>query len=166
MATSALNDLERLRDRFDPESSLRKLKCLRRLARTRLAQANQVRRLHEVLCFLRAYPDGPDVLQVVEAMLQRFDRRADLRTHRDELAYSGIAGTLLWFPFFYPTARWLAQRWPDRLLLERGDTKAGESIATLLPALLTPLESHGLREAKLDGFAALDAVRGSEGEGK
>ena len=89
-------------------------------------------------------------------------RRADLCAHRDALAYSGIAGTTLWFPFFYPTALWLAQRWPTRLVLERADTEAGDSIADQLPALLTPVEAHGLRESKLPGFEALDAVRGRE----
>ena len=113
MATSALTDLERRRDRFDPASARLKLKRLRELKRTRLARADQVRRLHEVLCFMRAYPDNADVLGAVEAMLARFDRRADLRAHRAALAYSGIAGTTIWFPLLLPTALWLAQRWPD-----------------------------------------------------
>ena len=162
MATSALTDLERRKDRFDPGSGRIKLKRLRELQRTRLARAEQVQRLHEVLCFMRAYPDDAAVLDAVEAMLARFERRADLRAHRDALAYSGIAGTTIWFPFFYPTALWLAERWPGRLVLERADTEAGDSIADLLPALLTPVEAHGLREAKLPGFAALDAVRGRD----
>jgi hypothetical protein len=162
MATSALTDLERRKDRFDPASARLKLKRLRELARTRLARADQVQRLHEVLCFMRAYPDNADVLRAVEAMLARFDQRADLRAYRAALAYSGIAGTTIWFPFFYPTALWLAQRWPARLVLERADAEAGESIADLLPALLTPVEAHGLRESKLPGFEALDAVRGRE----
>lgn len=162
MATSALAMLERLRDRFDAPSTQRKLRCLQTLARARLGRADQVRRLHEVLCFLRAYPDSAEVLRRVDSMLARFGRRADLRAHRDALAYSGIAGTTLWFPFFYPTALWLAGRWPGQLVLERADAVAGAAIGTLLPALLTPVEAHGLREAKLDGFAALDAVRGAE----
>jgi hypothetical protein len=162
MATSALTDLERRRDRFDPVSARSKLKRLRELARTRLARADQVRRLHEVLCFMRAYPDNAEVLGAVEAMLARFDQRADLRAHRAALAYSGIAGTTIWFPFFYPTALWLAQRWPTRFVLERADAEAGDSIADLLPALLTPVEAFGLRESKLPGFEALDAVRGRE----
>jgi len=47
-------------------------------------------------------------------------------------------------------------------VLERADAEAGESIADLLPALLTPVEAHGLRESKLPGFEALDAVRGRD----
>jgi hypothetical protein len=162
MATSALRQLERRKDRFDAASVRIKLQCLRQLARARLASADQVRRLHELLCFMRAYPDSTEVLRAVDSILNGFDRRHDLRAHREALAYSGIAGTTLWFPFFYPTALWLAQRWPDQLVLERADATAGESIASLLPALLTPVEAHGLRESKLPGFAALDAVRGND----
>jgi hypothetical protein len=162
MSLSALTALERRKDRYDAASARAKCALLRRLRRARLPRAEQVRRLHEVLCFLRAYPDDAAVLREVEAMLAAFGRRADLRAHRDALAYSGIAGTVLWFPFFWPTARWIVQRWPRALVLERGDAVAGERIAELLPTLLTPIEAHGLREAKLGGFAALDAVRGAE----
>jgi hypothetical protein len=162
MTPSALTDLERCRDRFDRAVIRTKLARLKQLARCRLGGADQVRRLHELLCFMRAYPDSPAVLRAVTGMLQAFDRRADLRAHRDELAYSGIAGTLLWFPFFYATACWLAERWPGQLCLDRSDATAGGSIESLLPALLSPVEAAGLREAKLTGYAALDSVRGSE----
>lgn len=162
MATSALAALERCRDAYEERSTARKLDCLRRLARARLATPGQVQRLHEALAFLRAYPDSAEVLRTVRAMLVRFDRRADLRAHRDALAYTGIAGTVLWFPFFHATAQWLVQRWPRVLVLERADAAAGASIAHWLPALLTPLEGQALREMRLDGFAMLDAVRGRE----
>ena len=121
-----------------------------------------MQRLHEVLCFMRAYPDNATVLRAVESLLRGFARRADVRARRDALAYTGIAGTTLWFPFFYPTALWLAQRWPTRLVLERADAVAGTSIADVLPALVTPVEAHGLREARLGGYEMLDAVRGTE----
>jgi hypothetical protein len=159
-AAAALTALERLKTRFETAITPVKLRHLRALARLRLRSADQVRRLHELLCFMRAYPDSAALLKQVEAMLARFARRSDLRVHRDELAYTGIAGTTLWFPFFYPTACRLAQRWPALLTLDRTDTVAGRSIAGMLPALLTPVEMQGLREAKLGGFEALDRVRG------
>ena len=160
MPSSPLSALERRRLRYRPGLAARRLALLRQLDRTSLATAQQVQRLHELLCFLRAYPDDERVLQQVERMLGRFERRADLRAHRDELAYSGIAGTTIWFPFFYPTARWLATRWPDALQLDRTDTVAEEAIAKLLPALMSPLEAHALRESHLPGFTALDRLRG------
>lgn len=160
MTARALADLERHRDDYAPDAAERKLTALRTLARSRLRTADQVRRLHEVLCFLRAWPDSAAVLHEVERLLTGFERRADLRAHRDALAYSGIAGTAIWFPFFYPTARWIAQRWPEALQLDRNDAEADESIGKLLPALVTPLEAHALRELHLSGYVALDRLRG------
>lgn len=160
MTARALADLERHRDEYTADASARKLAALRTLARCRLRTADQVRRLHEVLCFLRAWPDSAAILRQVERLLAGFERRVDLRAHRDALAYSGIVGTVIWFPFFYPTAQWIAQRWPGALRLDRNDTVADESIGKLLPALVTPLEAHALRESHLSGYAALDRLRG------
>ena len=160
MTARALAALELHRDEYTPDAAARKLVALHALARSRLRSADQVRRLHEVLCFLRAWPDNAAVLHEVERLLAGFERRADLRAHREALAFSGIAGTVIWFPFFYPTARWIAQRWPDALRLDRNDAAADESIGKLLPALVTPLEAHALREAHLSGYAALDRLRG------
>ena len=160
----ALAALERRKDRFGSGAAAAKLALLRRLDRARLSTAAQVTRLHELLCWMRAYPDDDSVLRQVRQMLGRFAQRADLRTFRDELAFSGIAGTVLWFPFFYPTARWIAARWPRALRLDRADSVAQESIEKLLPALVTPLEAQALREAHLPGFRALDRLRGKHGD--
>jgi hypothetical protein len=154
----ALAALERRKDRYGYADE--KLALLKRLAHAQLSTAAQVRRLHELLCFLRAYPDDARVLSRVEAMLERFDRRADLRRHRDALAYSGIAGTLGWFPFFYPTAVWLARRWPQALRFDRRDAVAEQSLTRALPLLVTPIESAALRESRLPGYAAIDRLRG------
>lgn len=160
MSARTLAALERRRDRYGGDAAAAKHSLLTALARTTLATSEQVRRLHEVLCLLRAYPDNAAVLRQVESMLAGFSRRRDLRVHKDALAYSGIAGTLTWFPFFYPTARWIAARWPDALRLDRSDIEAEQSLAKLLPALVTPIEAHALREAHLPGYAALDRLRG------
>ena len=130
------------------------------LARVRLRTSDQVRRLHEVLCFLRAYPDDARVLEAVERLLRGFYRRADLRAHRDALASSGIAGTAISYPSFWPTARWLTARWPRQLRFDRSDAEAGVSLARTLPLLVTPLEAAALRELKLGGYAAVDRLRG------
>ena len=161
LAVRALADLERCRSLFGPGLARRKLALLQALARSSLRSAQQVRRLHEALCFVRAYPDDARVLRQASRMLDGFDRRPDLIAHREELAYSGIAGTTLWFPYFYPTARWIATRWPALLTLDRTDLAAGRSIAKLLPALLSPLEAHALRESHLAGYEALDRLRGA-----
>ncbi len=159
-AARLLAALERTRGVYAPGSANDKLRLLQLLARATLRSARQVERLHELLCLLRAYPDDARVLAQVEAMLARFDRRADLRAQRAALAHTGIAGTDTGYPFFWPTALWLAQRWPTLLRLDRSDTLAGENIARALPLLVTALEAAALKELALPGYAALDRLRG------
>jgi hypothetical protein len=121
-----------------------------------------VQRLHELLCFLRAFPDDAAVAAQAGRMLARFGHRADLRAFRAELAHTGIAGTVTWFSFFWPTARWLAGQWPSLLRFDRNDTLADDNLARALPLLCSPLEAAALRERRLGGFAAIDRLRGRQ----
>ena len=160
MAARDLAIIERNKDRFGAGCAETKLVLLARLDRTRLRTPRQVERLHEALCFMRAYPGDPVVLAAVEHILERFAERADLRRHREALADSGIAGTTTRFRFFWPSALWLAGRWPGHLVLDRSDGDAEEAIARALPLLVTPAESAALRELDLPGYAAIDRLRG------
>jgi hypothetical protein len=159
MAAGALAALERTRDAYGGATAEAKLALLARLERTRLRTAREVERLHEALCFLRAYPDDARVLARVERMLARFGRRPDLRRHRDALADSGIAGAAIYYRFFWPMARWLSRRWPDRLRLVRTDRESGERIAAALPLLVTRAEAAALGELRPPGYAALNRLR-------
>ena len=165
MAARDLATLERHKDRFGVGTAEAKLVLLARLDRTRLRTPRQVARLHEALCFMRAYPGAALVLAAVEHMLERFADRDDLRPHRAALADSGIAGTTIRFRFFWPSALWLVGRWPDRLFLDRSDADAEEAIARALPLLVTPAEAAALRELDLPGYAALDRLRRREADG-
>jgi hypothetical protein len=159
MATSDLTALERAKDSYGNGCAAVKLALLRRLGNARLGTPREVLRLHEALCFLRAYPDDAAVLAAVERQLMRFDRRADLLQHRDQLADSGIAGTAICTRFFWATACWFARRWPRLLKLDRDDDEAGEKIGAALPLLLTAGEAAALRQLELPGFQAIDRLR-------
>jgi hypothetical protein len=161
MSSSPLAVLERLRRACGPEAARAKGVALDRLERARLGSAAAVRRLHEVLCHLRAYPDDEALLAQVRRMLEGFERRADLRAHRPALADSGIAGTAIHYRFFAAQAQWLARHWPQHLRLDRRDAEADARIARALLALLTPFEIQALIELKPSGYAALDRVRGA-----
>jgi hypothetical protein len=161
MSSKSLAALERCRLEFGAGTVHTKLALLKQLARTRLGSARAVMRLHEALCFMRAYPDNAAVLAQVQAMLASFAGRADLRAHRVALADSGIAGTRIYCRFFAGQAQWLAQQWPDQLRLDRSDADAEGRIARALPPLLTPTESQALIELNLPGYAAFDRLRGT-----
>lgn len=159
MNTTALAALEKLRGVYSGAAVHAKRSLLQRLARERMRTPAALRRLHELLCWMRAYPDDADVLARVVSLLGSFHRRADLRAHCDALADSGIAGTAIHYRFFAGQAQWLAQRWPRQLTLDRSDREAEQRIATALPVLLSRPEAHALTELGLPGYQALDRVR-------
>ncbi|MEK7330726.1 MAG: hypothetical protein AAB113_07975, partial [Candidatus Eisenbacteria bacterium] len=141
-----LDRLERSRAEFGGGAEARKLALLASLDRLSLPAATQVLRLHEVLCFLRAYPDGPKLLARVEGMLGGLADRRDLRRHRRALADSGIAGTAIEFRCFWPTARWLARRWGRRLSIVWRDFDGRDQLEDLLPLLTHFGETPALDE--------------------
>ena len=159
MTTSPLSSLEQVKSSYGAGCAGAKLALLDRLERARLRGPRAVVRLHEILCFLRAYPDDVQVLAQVERMLGRFHRRADLRRHRAALADSGIAGTATYYRFFWSSARWLARQWPQRFRLDRADAEPAERIRAALPLLVTPAEAAWLKESRVPAYTALDRLR-------
>ena len=146
MTIRVLAALERAKDRYGAGCAETKLALLGRLERADLRSARAVWRLHEALCFLRAYPDDARVLTKVERMLARFAVRADLRREREALVDSGIAGTVIRYRFFWSTLRWLAQRWPGCLAIDRSEAEIEDKIASALPLLLAWAVAAALNE--------------------
>jgi hypothetical protein len=136
--------LEDLKSEYGQVAAEAKLAALRGVAR--LGRARDLLRLHEVLCFLRAFPDDARVLAVVERMLARFHRRADLRRHRRALADTGIAGTEIRFRFFAPVAFRLGRLFPDRLRVDWKSFRNSPRLEPLLPLMALPAEAPGLDE--------------------
>lgn len=158
-AIGTLTALERGKGSYGGGCAEAKLALLRRLERADLGSAGAVLRLHEALCFLRAYPDDARVLAQVERMLARFARRADLRRRREALAGSGIAGTAIRYRFFWSTLRWLAQRWPQRIAIERNEPEVEDRLAAALPLLLDWAEAAAQKQLDTPAFAAIDRLR-------
>ena len=165
-AGAALARLERMRAEFGGEAANTKLGLLRALDRATLTGAAQVLRLHDVLCFLRAYPDEARLLSSVDRMLARFTRRADFRRYREALENSGIAGTTIRFRFFEPTAGWLARRWPANLSIDWPELEDTDLLEAVLPLLAHPAESAALDELDLplrEWIARMKSPRETDG---
>ena len=158
-ATASLRRLERSRDDYSSGAAARKRALLRALAGARLRSAGEVRRLHEHLCYLRAYPNDAHLLAQVERLLGGFARRADLRRHRAALADSGITGTDIHYRFYWPAARRLAARWPRRLEIDWDKVHDEDALARVLPLLVTPTEAAWLRVCRPEPREALDRLR-------
>jgi hypothetical protein len=144
---AALRRLARIHASY-PDAAAEKRTVLALLERGRLPSARAVRRLHDLLCFLRAYPDDAAMLEQVERMLAAFERRSDLRRHRRALENSGIAGTVLSFSFFGATARRLARSWPNRLSLDWSSFDP-DRLGRWLPILGLPAERAAFDDPSL-----------------
>jgi hypothetical protein len=139
-----------------------KLKLVRALESVDLRSAEDVLELHETLCFLRAYPDSPELLEAVERALAGFERRKDLRRHAESLRDSGVAGTPIQYSFFQQMGYWLAERWPQHLRLLWDELRAPEAIESRLPIFALFAETIGLDELSLELREWIDRMRGSE----
>ena len=158
-AAAALASLGHIGRRYGPGLGTRKLALLATLSRFRLSNAGQVRRLHELLSFLDAYPDDRRVRARVRAMLDSFHRRPDLRRNRASLAGSGIAGTETPYRFYWPTALWISQVWPGALRIDREDPEHAQAILDALPQLLAPPQAELIRRLQQPTLVVLDQVR-------
>jgi len=159
-SAAVLRELDKVRLEYGPGSGRRKRRLLRSLADRRLGAAREVERFHEALCFLEAFPDNPSLLAEVRRCLARFDRRADLRRFRKKLADTGIAGTDTFYPFYYPTALWLARRWGDRLRVEWDSFEKAKALEDLFPLLTLYAETAGLDEVDLGPRGWVKRLRG------
>ena len=150
--TRALVDrLTAIVGRFAAEDGNEKLGLLDQLADSPIRSPATLAKLHEALCFLRAYPDGPEVQERVERALMAFPARvARLRPpSRARLHDSGIAGTRLDYPFGLPMARWLASRFPADVEIAWRRFEDTERLEELLPVLVTHQESEAFSEGGL-----------------
>jgi len=159
-ASSLLRGLQRLKAEYGPGRARPKLGLLTALERLALPRAREVFRLHETLCFLRAYPDDATVLARVERMLARFERRPDLRRHRRHLADTGIAGTSIHYRFFAPTASWLARRWGDRITIDWPRFRNQDRLEAFLPVLALYAETPGLDEIAFTAREWIERMKG------
>ncbi|MBK9063851.1 MAG: hypothetical protein IPL89_11750 [Acidobacteria bacterium] len=161
-AREAFGVLEAARTERGPSAAARRLAALDVVSRARLVTARQVERLHEALCFLRAYPDDAAVLARTEVLLARFARRPDLARHRAALEDSGIAGTKTRFPFFAGTARWLAARWGKHLRVDWRRFEKGAALERLLPLVTLWAETPALDELDLGTRGWVKRLKGPQ----
>ncbi len=154
--------LAALRSTYGPACADTRLSLLRSLEGVQFRTAAQVVALHELLCFLHAYPDNAEVFAHVTRMLAGFHARADVTRHRARLVGSGIAGTDIVYPFGFSTARWLVGRWGDRMGVEWKEVGNPAAVESRLQLLTLWAERPVFDEPPLDGRAWLDRIRGRE----
>ncbi len=156
----ALKQLESLRCEFDSVSAQKKKAHLEVLKTAQLRSPEQVTRLHELLCFMQAWPDDEAILSLVDKMLSRFQKRRDLIRHADKLINTGIAGTRIIFRFYADTALWLADHWPDHLHIDWDEFENAEKLEDYLSLLVSYSEAAGIDTIAMELPECIDYFKG------
>jgi hypothetical protein len=134
-----VDDLAAMKGRFGREAAERCEALLERARHARIREASELIRFHEIVLYLRAYPQSPQVLRLTDEILFSFAERlrgVDRDAFEDP-EISGIAGTGLSTNFSYDVARSLVRRHGHRITIdwenyERSD-RLGPTLARLIP---------------------------------
>jgi hypothetical protein len=141
----ALDRLHALRNRYTPEARVEKLRLMSELIRRPPRTANRLRRLHDDLLFLRAFPDDLRLRDAAAASLARIVLRVRALSaqERRRLDDSGMACSTTRHTFAFGVARWLA---------DRGEDAEIDWPALDRPERLDPLLRLTLAQAEADAF--------------
>jgi hypothetical protein len=150
MHEELLERLDELKRPTDRHARAQLRTTLARAARTDFKDAHALISFHEILLFLRAYPQSPALLRETERILSSFKRRVDKLLDADaDAAYylaepevSGIAGTAFSAIFGYHITRWLYTRHPTRVRLDWEGYEDNGQLAAILPRFLPLLEEE------------------------
>jgi hypothetical protein len=155
-----LTRLEAAKSRFGPGEAARTARLLAQLAPAKFRDPKSLLRFHEVLLFLRAFPQGASLISTVERLLNTFHKRVDdLRQHHpdmsdfDDFDTSGIAATTMQDTLPFEVVRWLARRIPRNVEIAWEDYwedyKSERAAGSTLPRFIPLLEEDADVEANI-----------------
>src|SRR5688572_26372775 len=166
-----LEKLDAARRSYGSVKSSQLADALTKLPSAKIADANELVRLHEALLFLAAYPQSKQVLGKVERILKSLRQRvATLGTQDADLSpldapeVSGIAGGSVTSNFSYALARWLARKYPSPLSIDWDWMENEEQWSAVLPRFLPLLADDAMVEAHVPLREWLQAATGRQNE--
>src|ERR1039457_4751083 len=158
-SASRLPELETSKLGYGAGSASRIEKLLASMRDVEFASTESLIRFHDVLLFLRAFPQSRKVAQLADDLLTGIVQQVEkLRASGadmdlfDNEEFSGIAGTTISDNFTYDVARWLVRRYPQQLSVEWDFEEQGRQMAVTLPLLIPLLGDDSLVEADTPFF--------------
>jgi len=169
--THLIDQLDELKNQFAPNTARRALRLIEQLARQHLNDTDSLFRYHEILLFLRAYPQNPSIVRAAENELRGFAKRVSALRERDvdlspleEPEVSGIAGTSVVDTFSFYIVRWLLQRHAAHVALDWKWFQDENRLAETWPRFMPLLEEDAFVEANIPYREWLRAARGRSTE--
>lgn len=172
-AGDRISELDQLKSHFGPGRSRQKRAALRALRGTTLARPADLLRYHEVLCFLRAFPDDAAMMREAEDELSRFAGRVEScrEAHSGALPEaidnSGIVGTVYRYPYGFPMACWLLDRFGPAVEVDwdEYESRDEDALASVLVPLVGWVETAALDDELLPSREWFDRTRGRRASG-
>ena len=167
--SSQLSELEAAKAQYGSGCAARVEKLLASLRKYEFADAESLVRFHDVLLFLRAFPQGGKVVTLTDELLGGIERQA--KRLRDSSAdtdifdpeeFSGIAGTAIEDTLTYEVARWLASRHPRHIRVAWDLDEQGRQMSSSLPQLLPLLGDDCFVEADTPYLDWLSSAAGGQ----
>lgn len=169
ISAAQLAALEKAKTQYGNGCAAKVEKLLASLRGRRFAGPEQLIHTHDLLLFLRAFPQSCQVTKLADELLAAIasqvtrlrDSEADLAMFDSE-QFSGIAGTVIRDTFTYEVARWLARRYPHRIGVEWDIDEQSRQMSSALPQLLPLLADDCLVEADTPYLKWLSEAAGGE----
>jgi hypothetical protein len=163
--------LDELKTQFAPGAARRLQLLITQLSRKDFSDIDSLVHFHEVLLFLRAYPQSSAVVNAVEKQLQRFPARVSaLRQQEIDLSplqhpeVSGIAGTSVTDTFSFYIVRWLLRRYSSQVVIDWDWFESENRLAETWPRFMPLLEEDTFVEANVPYREWLSAARNGRSE--
>jgi hypothetical protein len=134
----SLDQLSMMKGQFGRAAAARTAQLLESFRRTRLRNPADLIRLHDIVLFLRAYPQSPRVLRLADNILFSFSERLS-RLNLDlfeDPEVSGIAGTGLSTNFSYDVARSLVARHRRAIAIDWENYEHPDRLGSVLSELI------------------------------
>jgi len=158
-----IDRLDELKNQFTSDSAQRILRLLHQLSRKKIFDIDLLVRYHEILLFIRAYPQNATIARAVESELRQFANRVSaLDVDLASLQHpevSGIAGTSVTDTFSFYIVRWLLQRHPAQVTIDWDWFEDENRLAETWPRFFPLLEEDTFVEANIPYREWLAAAR-------
>jgi len=168
-ADSTLRKLEAAKRKFDARSQTKLASIISGLKTIKVANPDELIRLHETLLFMRAYPPGARTAKLIDQVLKRVEswiaglsnNDADLSA-LDDPEVSGITGGSVTTNFSYPVVRWLVAKYPAQVSIDWDWFDEEDRFGATMPRFLPLLEEDAMVEAHVPYREWLRAAKGRE----
>ena len=163
VVTHLIEQLDELKNQFTTETAQRIARLLKQLSHKKINDTDSLVRYHEILLFLRAYPQSATLARACETELGAFaERVAVLDVDIAPLQHpevSGIAGTSVIDTFSFYIVRFLLQRHAAEVTLDWEWFENDYRLAQIWPQFMPLLEEDAFVEANVPYREWLAAAR-------